>query len=409
MLTKRTFLRRSEKSSSREESWTHKRSCESYGKKELNDQVTPLWRTPYTEQLIQKQEQMLKVLNKFAQETSQETTILNPIIPSPIIEGYRNKCEFTVGKDLDGKASVGFLLGGFKDGIVEVENARNTLHTHNEAKMLADRLQDLVRASDFAPYDRRTKRGLWRLMLVRVHDNKRMVVIQVNKCEESNTLMDTIKNTFGDVESLYFQETDACHHGLGDKFTLVNGSLHLEERLGDLKFRVSPSSFFQVNIPATIELYELIKDLASTPNAVLLDLCCGTGTIGIYLAHAFERVIGIECVKEAIEDAKYNASLNNITNIEFHAAKLEDCLSRILQEIPESKEIVVVLDPPRAGTHKSVIKTIKACTRINRLVYVSCAPEQALSNWVSLCNPSEGNNSHFKLVSATPSGHVSPY
>ena len=120
-------------------------------------------------------------------------------------------------------------------------------------------------------------------------------------------------------------------------FTLLNGSLHVEERLGDFRFRISPSSFFQVNIPATIELYDLIKSLASTPNAILLDLCCGTGTIGIYLAHAFERVIGIECVEEAVEDAKYNASLNNITNIEFHAAKLEDCLNAILEGIPEIK------------------------------------------------------------------------
>lgn len=376
--------------------------CEGYGKKELSDQVTPLWRTPYAEQLTRKQDQMLKVLNKLAQETGQDVATLNPIIASPVVEGYRNKCEFTVGKDLDGKVSVGFLLGGFKDGIVEVENARNTLHTHKEAKLLADRLEDIVRASQSTPYDRRTKQGVWRLMLVRVHGDKRMVVIQVSKCDESSALVDRIKSAFGDVESLYLQETDACHHGLGDKFTLINGSLHLEERLGDLRFRISPSSFFQVNIPATIELYELIKNLVSTPDAILLDLCCGTGTIGIYLARAFERVIGVECVKETIEDAKHNASLNNTTNIDFHAAKLEDCLSRILQEIPESKEIVVILDPPRAGTHKSVIKMIKACTRINRLVYVSCAPEQALPNWVSLCKLSEGSNSSFKLVSATP-------
>lgn len=376
--------------------------CENFGKKGLNDQVTPLWRVPYTEQLALKQDQMLKVLNKFAHETGQEAAILNPIIPSLITEGYRNKCEFTVGKDLDGETTVGFLLGGFKDGIVEVENARDTLHTHNEAKILADRFQDLVRSSDHAPYDRRTKQGLWRLMLVRVHDDKRMVVIQVSKCEELSDLVDAIKKTFGDVESLYLQESDACHHGLGDNFTLLNGSLHLEERLGDLKFRISPASFFQVNIPATIKLYELIKELASTPNAVLLDLCCGTGTIGIYMAHAFERVIGIECVKEAVEDANYNASLNNITNIEFHAAKLEACLNRILEGIPESKEIVVILDPPRSGAHKSVIKTIRACTRISRLVYISCAPEQALPNWISLCNPSEDNNPRFNLISATP-------
>ena len=90
-----------------------------------------------------------------------------------------------MGKDLEGEVTVGFLLGEFKEGIVEVENARNTLHTHKEAKLLADRLEGIIRATSYAPYDRRTKQGLWRLMLVRVHDNKRMVVIQVNKMRRS--------------------------------------------------------------------------------------------------------------------------------------------------------------------------------------------------------------------------------
>jgi tRNA (uracil-5-)-methyltransferase len=374
---------------------------EGHGKKELSDQVTPLWRMPYSEQLAFKQDQMMKMMNVFAQETGQVSATLEPIIASSMTEGYRNKCEFTVGKDLEGEVRVGFLLGEFRQGIVEVENARNTLHIHEEAKLLADRLEGIIRATSFAPFDRKTKQGLWRLMLVRVHDNKRMVVIQINKSEEASGLIDMLKETFKDVESLYLQETNACHHGLDQNFTPLHGSLHVEERLGDLKFRISPLSFFQVNIPATIALYDLIKSLASTPNAILLDLCCGTGTIGMYLAHAFERVIGIECDKKAVEDAKYNASLNNITNIEFHAAKLEHCLDTILEGIPKEKEIVVVLDPPRAGAHKSVMKTIRTCTRINRLVYVSCAPEQALHNWISLCNDSSSSDRPpFQLMSA---------
>lgn len=360
----------------------------------LNDQVTPLWRMSYEEQLVHKQQAMQSIVNKLSSEARQ-AICLEPIVPSPVLNGYRNKCEFTVGLDKEGLPTVGFLLGGFREGILTVENASDTLHTHALAKSIAHRFQEFIRTSPLPFYDRKTKRGFWRLLLVRVHGTQLMVAAQAHKAADAlgEAERERFRSTFKDVDSLWWQSTDAVHHGLGTAFELLCGSDSIEEHLGPLRFRISPSSFFQINVPATLKLYDLVRSFASTAaggssGGVLLDLCCGTGTIGMSMASSFGRVIGIECVPEAVSDALFNAQLNGIVNIEFHASRLEDRLSQLIAAMPEECDITVVLDPPRAGCHKSVIKTILQCERISRVVYVSCAPEQALPNWIQLL----GNN-----------------
>lgn len=387
--------------------------------KSLADQVTPLWKLSYDEQLEHKHKKLMSLLR---QKLSLPTTWdMEPIKASPITEGYRNKCEFTIGMDTEGQPTVGFLLGGYREGIVAVANAQDTLHVPSVLKAIANHLQEHVRTSGMPVFDRTRKEGFWRLALARVHDGKVMMAVQVSGPAPTEALValteDMRKFVYeGEahlLHSFFTQETEALHHGVDPKapFILQFGEETIQQTLLGLSFRISPLSFFQVNIPATEILYRTIGDyvldqgepttlegplkrpksdtensasIESPSKPVLLDLCCGTGTIGMTLASRVDRVIGVELVDEAIKDARVNAAANGITNIEFICERVETAVERVIASIPNTQPIVVVLDPPRAGVHPSVIKAIRRCARISRVVFVACNPEASAGNMVDL-------------------------
>ncbi|EFJ48436.1 hypothetical protein VOLCADRAFT_33590, partial [Volvox carteri f. nagariensis] len=173
-----------------------------------------------------------------------------------------------------------------------------------------------------------------------------------------------------------------------------SGPGYIHDSLCELRFRISPTAFFQVNTPATCALYKVVGDWAAAgPSTLLLDICCGTGTIGITLAGRVSKVIGVDSVASAIEDARVNAALNGITNAEFVAGKAEDALPGILaahagEGSPYGPgDVVAVADPPRAGLHRTVLRALLGCERIRRLVFVSCNPDSLVQNVVALCCP----------------------
>lgn len=355
--------------------------------KSLNDQVTPLWQVPYEEQLARKHQRITELLNRY------DVTI-DPIKGSPVITGYRNKCEFTVGLDREGRPAVGFLLGGYREGIVTVENARDALHVPAVLKSLADHLEMFVRSGSMPVYDRSSKEGFWRLMLARIHDGDVMAAVQVTAGVEGASTIQTQlvehMRSFAfegsnPIKSFFIQETLAVHHGVDLKapFRLCFGRETVTQTLCGLKFRISPLSFFQVNQAATNVLYATIREYvldSLSAETVLLDLCCGTGTIGMTLASHVKRVVGVELVKEAIEDAKINAETNGIRNIDFECDRVEAAIERVIAAVPAGQPIVVVLDPPRNGVHVSVIKAVRRCSRIGRVVFVACDPKAAAKN-----------------------------
>lgn len=374
---------------------------EEAGERCLNDQVTPLWRMPYEEQLALKQKAMQEVIGQV--ERVQEGFQLEPIKESPVRENYRNKCEFSFGFDKEGEPTLGFSLGGFREGTVLVANASDCLHVPASMKDLANRVQEHIRArrTQAPVFDRKDKTGFWRIMMVRCHEGRMMVVFQgqdgaLPKEEADHEIMlvaELLKAFESDghtVASMFFQPTTAIYHGMDPKAVnqLVFGSEKLMEELEGLKYEISMSSFFQVNKPATLVLYSTIKEYVEAaglaPEMVLLDLCCGTGTIGMMMSPYVGKVIGVELVPEAIEDAKRNAQLNGITNIDFKCAKVEDAIGEVIASIPASTPISVILDPPRSGVHKSVIKAIRNCPRISSLVFVSCNPKACLQNYADL-------------------------
>ena len=254
--------------------------------KNLNDQVTPLWNVPYESQLEQKQNVMASILLQYRKKlfssvsmtTYIPTHVLEPIKPSPQPIGYRNKCEFTIGWDRESKPTVGFSLGGFKDGLLVVENARDCLHVPDNIKALADHFEAYLRSEGilekYPIYDRDGKKGFWRILMVREHGNALMATVQVqdgsvtDKISFKNEIAGIFEkfnesSASAKVESIYVQFTQMAHHGLSgtEPYEHVEPSKSiLIENLADLKFQISPSSFFQVNLPATSILYQTIKD-----------------------------------------------------------------------------------------------------------------------------------------------------
>jgi len=154
------------------------------------------------------------------------------------------------------------------------------------------------------------------------------------------------------------------------------------------KFRVTFSAFLQINNASCERLYKLIQDLAQIDsNTIFLDICSGIGTIGICTAAKAKKIIGIEVIQKAVDDANFNAKINNLENVEYHAAKVESVITEIIKPYAGKHKIVAVVDPPRAGLHKDVIIALRRCKGLDHLVYVSCNPELVQNNLLELCLP----------------------
>lgn len=411
-----------------------------FGPDDLNDKVIPLWKIPYSEQIILKQKRMHKIVSKYLglipsndslHEIPPSTQAPIEVMKSPMINGYRNKCEFTIGYDQNRDIKVGFLLGSYADGIVTVGDVQACLHVSENMKNIVNHMENLIisfkNLHNLNPYDRREKTGFWRLIMAREHDNEMMLLVQVDGSSVDPQVINNVEQglkshfeTHINVKSLYIQNTNAMNHGIDTKSPaqLLFGQEHLTQTLGNLQFKISPLSFFQVNIEATKILYSVIKmfvldigdsidvksleqseipllsnlskdksalgqhfnveeisNKSKTNKFVVLDLCCGTGTIGMVLAKSVDKVIGVEMIPSAIEDAKKNAEINRLENIQFQCAKVEEVIGNIIETIPSDVSIVVVLDPPRSGVHVSVIRAIRGCDRIKKAIYVACDAE----------------------------------
>ncbi|RHZ45268.1 hypothetical protein Glove_682g22 [Diversispora epigaea] len=398
----------------------------------LADQTTPLHRLPYSEQLKFKDDGIKKSLSTFRNKIKELTKDryrpnwvaeevesnlpceVRTIISSPILEGYRNKCEFTIGKNLNGEKTVGFLLGAYKDGLNAVLEPEKSLNVSEVAKKIATAMQTYVRKSEYDVYDRKTKQGNWRLTSVRSQACGDIMIIvqfhpqgltedQINK--EKLSLAEYFESLAKEerinLKSLLVQVYDGVSDCISDKYPyeVIYGDSFIHEEMMGCRFRISPRAFFQTNTLAAQVLYEkcseYIKDLCNPdkPPPVLIDMCCGTGTIGICLSKALgnkiEKVIGIEICEEAVEDAKINATLNEIKNSEYILGPVEKNL-RALNNYNNSTAgtVIAIVDPPRAGVHKNVIKALRNCQAIDYFLYISCDYNLATQNFIDLCRPS---------------------
>lgn len=376
---------------------------------------------PYNEQLELKRTEMEKFLADLTREIGKANERVKPfirvqkkkfsglvcplteVIPSPALEKYRNKCEFTVGiNPEDNELTVGFRVSSYKKGSFAVGPVHHLPHLPDSMKNAVKLLEGHFRASSLKAFDAEDHSGTWRQVTVRTNFiDEVMVIVVVHPQKMTEPELEQVKAGLVDlaaknsslISSLYFQALGAKKSGEDPPVEHLSGSTHLQEKLCGLNFSVSPLAFFQVNTLAAEALYNKIGDLAQVDAETnILDVCCGTGTIGLSIAKKCRRVFGVELIASAVEDAKKNAENNGLTNTVFVAGKAEEMLFPLIKQIDDEEttsttpqKIVAVLDPPRAGLHKRCCQVLRNNKRIERLIYVSCSPQGAMRSFVDLC------------------------
>ena len=536
--------------------------------RDIRDVITPLWQVPYGEQLARKKgivaESLRNVTKAIRNAMSKarkrgmhvEVDWLRPalandklccdidgIVRSPVLDGYRNKSEFTIGPGANGEPTCGFNVGLFREGVTAVSAPEGCRNISDTAKYLGNAIEVYLRARaaegrGLPVYDKRTASGFWRLFTCReggmapnsehgwkhwlrpgtgppkpaVDANGKpvveetpepfeypneedslpapttkdansevMVVLQVCKrdfteeqiTEERRGVHAAIKEAAAkasppiNLKVCLLQYHDGRSNAAPDDAEIVNLETSqpsekatdvIHEQMCGLQFSLSATAFFQVNTIAAEALYRLAGEWAS-PNgkSLLLDVCCGTGTIGLTLARNVGKVVGVDIVEESIKDAFVNAKLNGVDNTDWRAGKAEQVLPEVLNEykslikpapnvptpklakkprynpdlsgdeaeeamIPEIQtkecetlnvnapdsymydDVVAIVDPPRAGLHKNVLSALRRESRLKRLVYVSCNSKTMAENTIDLCMPQgedgNGGGAPFKPVKA---------
>jgi len=384
-----------------------------------SDVVTPWWKMPYDNQLLKKQVYLRGVLRDVVREMQKAMRRegrdfppwmrhggtccpLEAVHPSPVIEGYRNKCDFTVAQDCNGDALAGFQLGLFRNGVVTVGSVDDCRNVSAQAKTLSRAFTEFLRTKSKLPnYSKVSHKGFWRAFTVRQGLSKEVLcLVQIDASEVEDVMMkDELNRLAEHLREVSLADGYALVSVVGhdnrtkstsastDVFFPIYGLFFIHDLLFDLRFRISPSAFFQVNTPCAERLYSIVREWCDpSPNTVLLDVCCGTGTIGICMARSVQRVIGVEMNESAVEDARLNANLNSIGNCVFVAGRAEKVLQAAIDEhVPRGAPCIAVVDPPRAGLHNDVIRALRKCSQIRRLVYISCNPKSFVNNSVNLC------------------------
>eukprot|EP00002_Diphylleia_rotans_P022855 TRINITY_DN448_c0_g1_i4.p1 TRINITY_DN448_c0_g1~~TRINITY_DN448_c0_g1_i4.p1 ORF type:complete len:514 (-),score=106.65 TRINITY_DN448_c0_g1_i4:204-1745(-) len=401
--------------------------------KSTADVVTPSWRIPYDLQVQQKGDAIKKILQRIVhnirKSDPQHKKVLagwkmtekglccpfEGIKPSPIQNYYRNKSEFTIGLNASGQPAVGFQLGNFRDGVIVIGEPDECLNVSVEAKAISQSLTSYLRGSGLACFNKINHEGFWRIMTVRqgFRTGEVMAIIQGKAADYPPDVvqneLDGLKEYFTkEVEkglklsSLIFQENNGVNNSTptDSKQVILFGNGYIVEEMCGLKFQVSPGAFFQVNTPAAEVLYNTILEYAKAERtSTFLDVCCGTGTIGLAASKSVCKVIGVELSAPAIADAHVNMNLNGIKNAEFHCSKAESVMQELLQRNAYGR-LVAVVDPPRSGVHANVSRALRTASNIDRVVYVSCNPEAGLvQNALELCRAPSGR---FKGVPFVP-------
>ncbi|GMH10947.1 hypothetical protein Nepgr_012788 [Nepenthes gracilis] len=473
------------------------------------DVVTPLAHIPYEEQLERKKNSLMQILKRLTRNARKACPngILFPewivksreigglpcklegIIDSPLVNGYRNKCEFSVGYSVHGKPTVGFMLGNFREGVTAVEEPVDCPNVSKIACKYASVFQEFLQHSALPIWNRFNNTGFWRQLTVRegrypqkepdvespeTDISEVMLMVQICSVGSDDDLVHSELNKMSEafaagaisnspplpLTALVIQD----HKGMSNAapadtplFTLQiptvqnnssaealsTGEAWIHDYISNLQFCISPTAFFQVNTLAAEKLYSLAGNWAGLgPDTLLFDICCGTGTIGLTLAHCVGMVVGIEMNASAVSDAQRNAEINGIKNCRFVCAKAEDVMDALLkeylnehlqqdeasklsggdeakitfpeigpdteehlnkevakggdvslsaekgQELQIFKNVVAIVDPPRGGLHPSVIKALRTNAWLRRLVYISCNPETLVGNAIELCTPS---------------------
>ena len=339
---------------------------------------------PYEEQLKQKRQQVEDQLVRIGHLTIPE---VRPCLGSARTREYRNKLEFTFadkrwltyeeiaeGGDITSTPAVGFHIPGCFDKVLDINRCHLQVDISNRIRLEA---KAFCIEHGYTFHNAKAHEGLMRTMVIRTASTGEIMVIVVfneNDVERINALMSHLRDTFPEITSLIYVINEKWNDSIGDlEPTCFAGKDHIIEEMEGLQFKVGPKSFYQTNSEQAYELYKVTREFAELkPTDVLYDLYTGTGTIANFCARRAAKVVGVEYVPEAIEDAVINSQLNNITNTTFYAGDMKDVMSDEFIE-RNGRPDVIILDPPRAGVDERVLEVIKRAAP-ERMVYVSCNP-----------------------------------
>ena len=339
---------------------------------------------PYDEQLRFKREQVRDQLTRIGKVSLPE---IRPCLASAQTQFYRNKLEFTFadrrwltreevasGAALEAAPAVGFHIPGMFDKVLDIKKCWLQDDISNRIR-LAVKQYALDHAYPF--FDLREQSGLMRNIIVRTASTGEIMVIVVffeDDAERIRPLMQHLADTFPQITSLLYIINTKANDTITDREVITfRGRDYILEEMDGLRFKVGPKSFYQTNSAQAHELYKVAADFAAlTGEELVYDLYTGTGTIANFVARKVRKVIGIEYVPDAIEDAKANAAFNGLDNTLFYAGDMKDLLTpQFIEE--HGRPDVIITDPPRAGMHDDVVKTILFAAP-RRIVYVSCNP-----------------------------------
>ena len=342
---------------------------------------------PYEEQLKAKQKQVYDQLRRIGKVELPE---FQPIMGSVKTFEYRNKLEFgccnkrwltkdqvASGFKYDNMNGIGFHITGAFDKILPIEKCWLMDDTHNQIR---NAIRDYAFENNLNFFDLRGQKGLLRDIIIRnSNTGEWMVIVQFHYDQEGDeqkakALLQHVADRFPQITALMYVNNQKCNDTIGDQDVMVfKGNDHIFETMEGLKFKVGPKSFYQTNTDQAYLLYKVAREFAQlTGEEIVYDLYTGTGTIANFVAHKAKKVIGIEYVPEAIEDAKVNSQVNGIENTSFFAGDMKDILTDdFIAE--HGRPDVIITDPPRAGMHPDVISVIMKA-RPKRIVYVSCNP-----------------------------------
>ena len=334
----------------------------------------------YEKQLEYKDKQVREAFNRIAKVEIDE---IFPIRGGEKTEYYRNKLEFSfsnkrwltneeINSDtVFGETNVlGFHAPGSFDKIIPIEHCHLQDSPSNEIRNF---IRDYTLENGYTYWDARANKGFMRNMIIRTSSlGQTMMIVSFSKNDQKKitALLDTVYDKFPEITSLNYVINSKMNDSIWD-LDIINykGETTIKEKLGDVEFIISPKSFFQTNTNQSKVLYDIAVDFADLQgNENVLDLYTGIGSIALYIAKKVKKVFGIEVVKEAIDDAKINAELNDISNATFQTGDVKDVLNHNFE-----KPDIVFIDPPRAGIHKDVVETLLKLEP-EKIVYISCNP-----------------------------------
>ena len=344
---------------------------------------------PYKEQLAAKQQQVIDQLTRIGKVELPE---ISPILGSEKTEEYRNKLEFACSnkrwytkEELEAlpegvglaQGAIGFHITGAFDKIYPIEKC---VLMDGYCNKVRNAIYNYALEHNLTFFDIREQHGLLRdIMMRNSNTGEWLVLVQFHYDEDGDEeramgLMQFIADEFQEITSLLYVDNQKGNDTFNDlELTVFKGNDHIFELMEDLRFKVGAKSFYQTNTDQAYHLYSVARNFANlTGNELVYDLYTGTGTIANFVAKKAKKIIGIEYVPEAIEDAKINSEINNIANTLFYAGDMKDILTEEFVR-QHGRPDVIITDPPRAGMHADVVNVILGA-HPQRIVYVSCNP-----------------------------------